>query len=84
MHAGEKIFLYSYWLGWLARSLKSINCSVDDNEIAMAALNGPPSSFKHLIGALDGLGNDYKLFTFDFVKSQLLEKQQRFEMRAGK
>lgn len=65
-------------------TLKSMNCNVEDKEIAMAALNGLPWSFEHPIVTLDAACNDDELFTFDFVKSWLLEEKQRSEMGEGK
>jgi hypothetical protein len=54
---------------------------IDDNEMAMALLNGLPDRFDGLISALDALGNEDKIFTFEFVKSRLLQEEQRADMR---
>ena len=43
----------------------------------MAVLNGLPTRFEALIVALDALGNEEKIFCLDFVKSRLLQEEQR-------
>lgn len=65
----------------LAATLKSMDVDIDDEELAMAALNGLPSSYESLIFALDALGTDEKAFTFDLVKSRLLQEEQRANER---
>ena len=57
---------------------------IDDKEIAMAVLNGLPARFESLIGALDALGNEDEMFSLDFVKSRLLQEEQRAEMKGNK
>lgn len=52
--------------------------------MATAALNGLPLSYESLIVALDALGNDNDTFTFDLVKSRLLQEQQRSFQRHPK
>ncbi len=47
----------------------------------MAVLNGLPERFDSLICALDALGNDNDTFTLEFVKSRLLQEEQRMKMR---
>ncbi len=47
----------------------------------MAVLNGLPERFNSLISALDALGNEDEAFSLDFVKSRLLQEEQRIEMR---
>eukprot|EP00171_Calliarthron_tuberculosum_P022313 IDg22313t1 len=49
--------------------------------MAMALLNGLPERFDGLISALDALGNDDKIFTFDFVKSRCAQEEQRHSQR---
>ena len=61
----------------LASTLKSMDCEVEDQELAMAALNGLPPTYEHLIVALDALGNDDKSFTFELIKSRLIQGEQR-------
>lgn len=40
---------------------------IENSEMAMKLINGLPDRFAGLIGALDALGNDNRLFKFDFV-----------------
>ncbi len=77
MDKGEKMLTYLNRVKQLASTLKSMNVDIDDKEIAMAALNGLPSNYESLIVALDALGNDDDTFTFDLVKSRLLQEEQR-------
>lgn len=75
MHPGENTLPYLNRVKQLAGALKSMNCNVDDNKIAKAALNCVPTSSDHLVLALDAHSNDDKLFKFDFVKNRLLQEQ---------
>jgi hypothetical protein len=59
--------------------LKSMDVTIDEKEIAMAAvLNGLPSKYDHFIVAMDALGDDSKV-SYEFVKSRLLQEEQRTE-----
>ena len=82
MENNEKMLTYLNRVKQLAATLKSMNVDIDDQEMAMAALNGLPSSYEGLIIALDALGNDTKTFNFDLVKSRLLQEEQRANERA--
>ena len=77
MENGEKMLTYLNRVKQLAATLKSMSVEIDDQELAMAALNGLPASYESLIVALDALGNDKTVFTFDLVKSRLLQEEQR-------
>ena len=81
MEIDEKVLTYLNRVKQLASTLKSMNIDIDDQETAMAALNGLPSSYESLIVALDAIGNDDKAFTFDLVKSRLLQEEQRVSER---
>ena len=81
MEEGEKVLTYINRVQHLASVLKSMKVDVDDKEVAMAILNGLPSSYDNLIVALDALGNEDKLFSVDLVKSRLLQEEQRASMR---
>ncbi len=61
----------------LASTLRSMGVEVDDKEMAMAVLNGLPERFNILISALDALGNENETFSLEFVKSRLLQEEQR-------
>ena len=47
---------------------------IQDEEIAMALLNGLPECFDWLITALDALGYE-KTFNFEFVKTRLRQEE---------
>lgn len=79
MLAWEKILPNLTRVKQLAGTLKSMNCNIDNNEFAIAAMNVLPSSVEHLHVALDALGNEENLFTFDFVKSLILQEEQGSE-----
>lgn len=50
----------------------------------MAVLNGLFSRFENLIMALDALGNTYEPNVLDYMKSRLLQEEQRSKMQDGK
>ena len=81
MENGEKVLTYLNRVRQLAATLKSMDVDIDDKEMAMAALNGLPSTYEGLIVALDALGNDDKTFSFEMVKSRLLQEEQRANER---
>lgn len=47
----------------------------------MAILNGPSSKYESLIATSDALKNGRNLFTYELIKSRLLQENQRKEMR---
>lgn len=65
-------------------TLESMTCNVDDKELSLAALNGLPSNFEHVIVPLVALGNDDKLFSFGFMENRLLHEELRSEDPEGK
>ena len=81
MNDGEKVLSFAGRIRQLAATLKSMGVTIDDQEMAMALLNGLPERFDSLISALDALGNDDKLFTFNFVKSRCVQEEQRHAQR---
>ena len=81
MQNDEKVLAYINRVTQLAAKLKSMKVEIDDKEIAMAVLNGLPSRFESLIVALDALGSEDKMFSLEFFKSRLLQKEQRAEMK---
>ncbi len=81
MHENEQIITYVNRVRQLASTLKSIGVEIDDKELAMAVLNGLPERFDSLICALDALGNENDTFTLEFMKSRLLQEEQRMKMR---
>ncbi len=47
----------------------------------MAVLNGLPPRFETIITALDAIGDDDASFTFDKVRSRLLQEERRSSIR---
>lgn len=81
MENGEKFLTYLNRVKQFAATLKSMYVIIDDKELAMASLNGLPSSYESLIVALDALRTEGNSFTFDLVKSRLLQEEQRAQER---
>ena len=81
MQEGEKVLTFINRIQQLASTLKSMGIDVDEKEVAMAVLNGLPPQYENLIVALDALGNEDKLFTLEYVKSRLLQEDERASMR---
>eukprot|EP00171_Calliarthron_tuberculosum_P009826 IDg9826t1 len=65
----------------LAATLKSMTVTIDDNELAMSFLNGLPERFDSLISALDALGDNDKIFSFNYVISRCEQEEQRHSQR---
>ena len=82
MHQSENVITFINRIKTLASTLKSMNVIIDDSEMAMAVLNGLPDDYDHLISALDALGNEDESFTLEFVKSRILQEEQRMNMRS--
>ena len=77
MEHGENMLTYLNRVKQFAATLKSMGVEIDDQELAMATLNGLPSTYESLIVALDALVNKERCFTFELVKSRLLQEDQR-------
>lgn len=54
-----------------------MSLEIDDTEVAIAALTALLPAYESLIFTLNALGNDDDTFTFDLVKSRLLQEEQR-------
>lgn len=83
MHTSESVLQFVNRVKQLAARLKTMSVVVDDKEMAMAVLNGLPDRFHSLIVALDALGNEQKDFGLDYVKSRLLQEEQRASMNGS-
>ncbi len=66
----------------MASVLQSMDVTIDDKEMAMAVLNGLPPRFGTIITALDAIGDDDPSFTFDKVRSRLLQEEKRWPILA--
>ena len=64
MNDGEKIMAFSARIRQLAAPLKSMEVSIDDQEMAMAFLCGLSDKYDGLIYTLDALVDDKESFTF--------------------
>ena len=80
MLSNEKVIVYISRVRQLASDLKAMDVLVSDQEIAMTVLSGLPSKYEHLIVAIDTVADDEKLTT-EFVKSRLLQEEQRLSDR---
>lgn len=54
-----------------------MNVNIDNKEMAMAVPKGLPSRFQSLIVVFNALGNEDISFGLDYVKSLLLQEEQR-------
>ena len=77
MLPSEKVLVFINRVKQRAGRLQSMIVEIDDKEIPMAVLNGLPPRFDNLIFALDARGNENKLFGLEFLKSHLLQEEQR-------
>ena len=80
MNDGEKALAYISRVRQLAADLKAMDVKVEDGDIAMTVLCGLSSKYEHLIVAIDAAKEDSEL-TLDFVKSRLLQEEQRIGSR---
>ena len=79
----ESALQFSNRVRQLASTLKSMKVNVDESEMAMALLNGLPTAYDPLISALDALHGEKDDLKFDYVKSRVLQEEQRIEKRIG-
>ena len=79
----ESALQFSNRVRQLASTLKSMKVNVDESEMAMALLNGLPTAYDSLISALDAVHGEKDDLKFDFVKSRVLQEEQRIEHRIG-
>eukprot|EP00171_Calliarthron_tuberculosum_P005101 IDg5101t1 len=75
MRNGEKMMVYINRVRQMALTLESMNVTIDDKELAMAVLNGLPERYQSIITALDAIGDEDASFTFDKVRSRLLQEE---------
>ncbi len=72
MKDGEKMLFYINRVRQMAAVLESMRVAIDDNENAMAVLNGLPPRYETVITALDGIGDDDPSFTFEKVRETVV------------
>ena len=81
MNSNESVLKFSNRIRHLAATLKSMNVSISDSEMAMALLNGLPDEYNALISALDAIDEDESELDFEFIKSRVMQEEQRISMR---
>ena len=79
----ESALQFSNRIRQLASTLKSMKVTVDESEMAMALLNGLPETYDSLISALDALHGEEDDLRLDYVKSRVIQEEQRIENRIG-
>ena len=83
MEDNERILNYINRVRQLAADLKSMEVAVSDEDIAMSVLSGLPQKFEHLIVAIDTVTAGEARLSLEFVKSRLLQEEQRLNDRSG-
>lgn len=81
MNEKEKELKFASRILKLAGTLKSMRVTFEDSEMVMSLLNGLSDLFDGVIGDLNALGNEQKLFTLDFVKSRCQQEEQHYANR---
>lgn len=82
MHDNGKVLPFAARIRQLAATLKTMSVAIEDSEMAMALLHGPPERFDSLISALGAAHIDDDKFTFEFVQSRCVQEEQRHAQRA--
>ena len=82
MAASEKAIAFISRVRQIAADCKAMGVNIDDKDIAMTVLCGLPDKYEHLIVAIDAVADDDTL-TMDFVKSRLLQEEQRILERGN-
>jgi hypothetical protein len=59
-----------------------MDVTIDEEEVAMAVMNGLPTKYDHLIVALDTMGDDAKL-TLEFTESHLMRIEKPVQGEDG-
>jgi len=77
----ESILQFSNRIRHLAATLKSMNVLISGSEMAMALLNGLPEDYNALISALDAIDEDENELDFEFIKSRIMQEEQRITIR---
>ena len=83
MNSTETTLQFANRIRHLASTLKSMNVSISESETAMALLNGLPEEYTALISALDAIDEDETKLNFEFIKSRVMQEEQRIMMRTN-
>ena len=81
MGSQEAVLQFSNRIRQLSATLKSMNVEISNSEMAMALLNGLPEEHNALISALDAIDEDESKLNFEFIKSRIIQEEQRTNMR---
>ncbi len=81
MLENESVLQFANRIPQLAATLKSMKVSISESEMAMALLNGLPEEYNALISALDAIDEDETKLNFEFIKSRIIQEEQRIKMR---
>ncbi len=81
MEENESVLKFANRIRQLAASLKAMNVDIPQSEMAMALLNGLPQEYNALISALDAVDDDDTELDWEFVKSRIMQEEQRINMR---
>lgn len=76
----DRVLPYINRVRQLASDLRAMDVEISDQEMAMTVLCGLTTKFDHLIVAIDAVADDVTL-TMDFVKSRLLQEEERMIQR---
>lgn len=82
MNSNESVLQFSNRIRHLAATYKSMSVLISESEMAMALLNGLPDEYNALISALDAIDEDESELDFGFIKSRVMQEEQRISMRA--
>lgn len=77
----ESILQFANRVQQLSNTLKSMGCFIDESELSMALLNGLPEAYDALISAMDAVSGESETLKFDYVKSRVVQEEQRIGMR---
>ncbi len=81
MQENESVLKFSNRIRQMAATLKSMGCLISNSEMAMALLNGLPDEYNALISALDAIDSDESELDWEFIKSRIMQEEQRIGMR---
>ncbi len=82
MNETETVLQFFNRISHLSMTLKSMSVRIDEAEMAMALLNGLPDQYHPSVSALDALGSEDSNLCFDFIKSRVMQEEQRIKMRS--
>lgn len=82
MREGESVLQFSNRIRHYAATLKGMEVDLPESEMSMALLSGLPDEFNSIISALDALNDDESSLEWEFIKSRIMQEEQRIGMRS--